>query len=126
MNAAQFETAVARVCVAFDVTRAELLGRRRPQRIAWPRQVLYYALRSCGWLVVEIGDAVGRDHSTVCTGIVHVKHRVTYVGVDRALVQSITAGLERIGNEPEANAVDVLDTLIARLTAERDELRRAA
>lgn len=126
MNHAQFETAMERVCVAFDVTREDIMGRCRRRDIAWARQVLYHALRSCGWLVVEIGDALGRDHSTVCLGLAQVKNRMTFVGVDRVLVRSVTDGLARIGNEPETNAALVLDTLIARLTAARDELRGAA
>jgi chromosomal replication initiation ATPase DnaA len=118
MNRAQFHEALRRVCLTFDVSESEVMGRSRVQDVAWARQVLYYALRSCCWRVEDIGEAMGRNHSTVCIGAAQVRRRITSVGVDRELVACITDGLADI----RFDTADTLSALIARLEARRDAL----
>ena len=57
---------IQRVCVAFEVTRKDLLGTSRLQRVLVPRQVAMYLARRSGKLSLpRIGAAFDRDHSTV-------------------------------------------------------------
>ena len=57
---------VTRVCVAFGVTRKELLGTSRLRRVLLPRQVAMYLARRIGKLSwPRIGAAFDRDHATV-------------------------------------------------------------
>ena len=59
------------VCDYYTVRPKDLKGKRRPARIARPRQVAMYLMRTISELpLVEIGNELGgRDHSTVLHGI---------------------------------------------------------
>jgi chromosomal replication initiator protein len=60
------EGIVKRVCVAFGVTRKELLSSSRLRRVLLPRQVAMYLARRIGKLSwPRIGAAFDRDHATV-------------------------------------------------------------
>jgi chromosomal replication initiator protein len=50
----------------FGITRADLLGTSRVNRITEARQALAYALRMDGWSLEAIGELLGgRDHTTI-------------------------------------------------------------
>lgn len=54
-----------------------LLSPRRFQRIAWPRQVAYYLMRSTTSASLRvIGKRFNRDHVTVFAGARHVRDRM--------------------------------------------------
>lgn len=55
----------------------EILGERRYPRLIKPRRLYWACLRHVGkWSYPEIGESVGRDHSTVMHGINQVPHQV--------------------------------------------------
>lgn len=60
----------ARACKAFGCTIDDLLGRSRVRKISKARKAIMAALRKDGWLLNEIGEAMGgRDRSTVMEGV---------------------------------------------------------
>lgn len=64
------EAIVSAVELAFSVTREALLSKRRQRKFSHPRQALYFLLRELtSWSLPQIGDRLGRDHSTVLHGI---------------------------------------------------------
>jgi chromosomal replication initiation ATPase DnaA len=55
----------------------EILGERRWPRLIKPRRLYWACLRHIGkWSYPEIGESVGRDHTTVMHGITHVPYEV--------------------------------------------------
>lgn len=57
-------------CALFDVQRRAIAGNGRTRPVSAARQVVYAALYlSCNTTFVEIGQALGRDHSTVIYGV---------------------------------------------------------
>jgi hypothetical protein len=61
---------IAAVCAAFDVQKADLLSPRRGPTLTRPRHALYTLCRTHGGLSLpETAAAVGRDHSSVSSGI---------------------------------------------------------
>ncbi len=78
----------------FDLRRAELTGKRRPERIAFPRQIamcLARKLTDCSLSI--IGEAFGgRDHGTVLHACRVIKDRME---VD-ARVREVVLGLEKL------------------------------
>ncbi len=60
----------ARACEAFGCTIEDLLGRSRLKKISGARKAVMAALRKDGWLLNEIGEALGgRDRTTVMDGV---------------------------------------------------------
>ena len=58
------------VCKAWGITRAELVGIRRPQRLARPRFACYRLLRDLEMSTTIIGRTLGkRDHTSVMSGL---------------------------------------------------------
>jgi len=53
------------VCTTFGVSLAELVGPRRFSRLTPARHAAAWALRKAGLGVVEAGEALHRDHTTV-------------------------------------------------------------
>jgi len=60
---------IARIAAAHGVGPRDLLGRTRLSHIVDARRDLYHALRVSGLSLTQIGAAVGRDHTTVMTGL---------------------------------------------------------
>lgn len=50
---------------ATQVAPGSILGRRRYPRLVRARATLYRALYAKGWTLSEIGELMGRDHTTV-------------------------------------------------------------
>jgi chromosomal replication initiation ATPase DnaA len=54
------------VCSRYNLTREQLLSRRRPNHIAWPRQVAMYLVRELTESTLQFtGELFNRDHGTV-------------------------------------------------------------
>jgi len=78
----------------FGVPLAELVGRNRSAKIALPRHVVMYVMREeVGASLQQIGQALGRDHTTVMHGIERIAGEM-----DRNpdLVQSVSALRNRL------------------------------
>jgi len=73
------ERIVSEVCTYFALKQKELRGRRRPARIARPRQVAMYLLRNLTDMsLTEIGDILGgRDHTTIIHGVKTIEKAVS-------------------------------------------------
>lgn len=67
----------AEVAQAFGLPYGCLESRQRPERIAWPRMIaMHVANVVTGASATEIGEAFGRDHSTVCYAFRKVRERI--------------------------------------------------
>jgi chromosomal replication initiator protein len=60
---------LAAVAKHFDVTTAELRGRRRFRRIAVPRHTVAWIMRQAGFTLADIGREINRDHTTAYYGV---------------------------------------------------------
>jgi hypothetical protein len=63
------------VALFYGLTVADLLGRARPDRIAWPRQVAMWLCRTyLNMPLASVGHEFGgRDHGTVCWAVAKVE-----------------------------------------------------
>lgn len=70
----ELDTVISAVCMVYpDVSKAEILGQARPDRIAEPRHVAMTALDSRGWSQQSSAEAFNRkDHGTIW----HARRRV--------------------------------------------------
>ncbi len=94
---------IERIALAFHLSFDELLSRRRTARVAWARQVAWYALHEgFDMSYPEIGEAFERNHTTVMYGV----HKVRAIAaedselakhLEQLLVNIRTANLEAIG-----------------------------
>jgi hypothetical protein len=66
-----------RTAGAFGTTVEALIGRRRFARLAAPRQACAWALRQIGLTLMEIGEILHRDHSTIVSSIARAEERAT-------------------------------------------------
>jgi chromosomal replication initiator protein len=63
-----------RVSEHFDISRADLMSKKRPRNIATPRMVaMYLARRLTGQSLPAIGDAFNRNHATVIHAVNQVE-----------------------------------------------------
>lgn len=54
------------ICEQFDVTKEELLSKRRHQSLVLPRHIMYYlAYRFTGYTLPKLGSLLERDHTTI-------------------------------------------------------------
>lgn len=66
---ARVEDVLDAVCAYYDLPRATLLGKGRAMTVAQARQVAMYLLREdAGLMSTQVGQEIGRDHSTVLHG----------------------------------------------------------
>ncbi len=81
-----------RAAVAFGVTFTQLAGRRRTATVALARQVAMHLCRTFTHRsLVEVGDAFGRDHTTV----MHAEDRIAELRAGTAWpYRAILEGLE--------------------------------
>lgn len=83
----------------FDLRVGDITGRRRPQNIAWPRQVAMYLSRTMTDLSFPvIGEAFGRNHATIVHACQTVKKRQTE---DITLQQTLSLLRQRIGHSAQ-------------------------
>jgi chromosomal replication initiator protein len=92
-NALTIEAIQKRVAEHFDIRLADMTSKRRPEHIAFPRQIAMYLARNLtGSSLNTIGEAFGgRDHGTVLHACRLVKDRMD---VDESVRQAV-AFLER-------------------------------
>jgi len=65
-NAVSIETIQKSVAEHFDIRLSDLVGPKRPQNIAWPRQVAMYLSRTMtNQSFPVIGEAFSRNHATI-------------------------------------------------------------
>lgn len=57
---------VKAVTDVFGITEEELKGKSNKRKYVYARTVTAIFLRSAGFSLRETGNAVGRDHSTIC------------------------------------------------------------
>jgi chromosomal replication initiator protein len=78
-----------RVAEQFDIRLADMTSKRRPENIAFPRQVaMYLARQLTGSSLNTIGEAFGgRDHGTVLHACRHVRDRME---VDQHIRQTVS------------------------------------
>lgn len=68
---------IAEVTKAFEVSVKDLVSRKRPENIVFPRMVCFYLARELTNLTfTQIGDAFGRDHGTAIHGYEKVQDRM--------------------------------------------------
>lgn len=128
-----FQRVLDRVCDAMMVRQHEVLGDSRTKDPALARQIVCYVLREhYGWTLAGIGEAVGRDPSTVSNNITRVA-KVSKVDPEvAALVRSILFGLKEPAemNTAARYALDVLavsasvDTALSALQVALDRARQ--
>jgi chromosomal replication initiation ATPase DnaA len=66
---------IERAAAAFGVTPEALIGPRRFARLAPPRQACAWALRQIGLTLMEIGEILHRDHTTIIASIARAEER---------------------------------------------------
>ncbi|HEU4328825.1 MAG TPA: helix-turn-helix domain-containing protein [Roseiflexaceae bacterium] len=77
MNPKRIQRLLDEVASAFDLAVADLLDRRRDTQAVQARQIAMYVLQRRGRLpLVDIGRALGRNHSTISHGIAAVEARI--------------------------------------------------
>lgn len=91
------EKIIHTVCEYFTVQPKELKGKRRPARIAQPRQIAMYLMRAEAQLpFAEIGNELGgRDHTTVMHGVAKIEkliHQDAGVGEQVRVIKSKIGG----------------------------------
>ena len=80
----------------FDIRLGDLVGPKRPQNIAWPRQVAMYLARSMtNQSFPVIGDAFGRNHATIVHACQLVEQRQTE---DLKLRQTLSLLRQRVSH----------------------------
>ena len=83
----------------FDLRVGDIVGRRRPQNIAWPRQVAMYLSRTMTDLSFPvIGSAFGRNHATIVHACQAVEKRQTE---DLKLRQTLSLLRQRVGHNAQ-------------------------
>ena len=64
-----------RAAAAFGTTVEALIGPRRFKRLTAPRQAAAWALRQIGLTLMEIGEILHRDHTTIIASIEQAERR---------------------------------------------------
>lgn len=80
-----------RAAAVAQTTPKDILGRCRRAPLSHSRQAIMLVLRERGWSLPRIGRELGRDHSTVCTGLVAARGRMRANPVYAALVRDLEA-----------------------------------
>ena len=84
------------VCERYDLSPADMSSRKRPARIAFPRQIAMYLCREMtAHSLVEVGDAFGRrDHATVIHACKKVEEACAKDATVSAAVEALAASLK--------------------------------
>ena len=65
------------VCLQFGITRREMLGRERTDRLVLPRRIAAWLIRDLTDLpTLAIGPILNRDHSTIIVGTQEIARRM--------------------------------------------------
>ena len=81
----------------FDLRVGDIIGRKRPQNIAWPRQIAMYLSRTMtDQSFPVIGNSFGRNHATIVHACNAVEKRQTE---DLKLRQTLALLRQRIGHQ---------------------------
>lgn len=92
--------AVRAVAEMFDVRSCDILAPTRGNRwCSEARQLVMWHLRSQGMSYPRIGRVLGRDHSTVMTGVCRVDERIERSALWRSYVTRLEASLADSGEE---------------------------
>lgn len=84
------------VCDYYKLTQTELLGRKRPEYISFPRQVAMYLARELTDCSLQtIAAEFRRDHGTVMHACRAVRNRMDSNPVARAAIEAITKELRK-------------------------------
>lgn len=83
----------------FGVSIADLIGTRRYKRLTSARQAAAYALRQAGLGVIETGELLRRDHSTITYSVRQAERRTT---ADPAYAAKLHQLLVRPSDPPPA------------------------
>ena len=96
-----FDAVVAEASRLWCVSDDDILGRGRENRSVIPRQAVCYVLRErLGWALTEIGEYVGRDHSTVISAVSRIEQAISNDRDIAELVQSLAASLGDVTEIP--------------------------
>jgi chromosomal replication initiator protein len=95
-HAINIETIQKTVAEHFDIRLGDLVGPKRPQNIAWPRQIAMFLARTMtDNSFPVIGDAFGRNHATIVHACQLVERRQTE---DLKLRQTISLLRQRVSH----------------------------
>jgi len=95
-HAINIESIQKAVAEHFDIRLGDLVGPKRPQNIAWPRQVAMYLSRTMtNQSFPVIGDAFSRNHATIVHACQLVERRQTE---DLKLRQTLSLLRQRVGH----------------------------
>lgn len=98
-NAVSIEGIQKAVAEHFDIRMSDLVGPKRPQNIAWPRQVAMYLARTMtNQSFPVIGDAFSRNHATIVHACQLVEQRQTE---DLKLKQTISLLRQRVSHSSQ-------------------------
>ncbi len=91
------------VAAHFDLRVGDLIGRKRPQNIAWPRQVAMYLCRHMTkQSFPAIGEAFGRNHATIVHACNTVEQRQTE---DLKLRQTLSLLRQRVSHTAQKTVI---------------------
>ncbi len=101
-HAINIESIQKTVAEHFDIRLMDLVGPKRPQNIAWPRQVAMYLSRTMTNLSFPvIGSAFGRNHATIVHACQLVEQRQTE---DLKLRQTLSLLRQRVSHQAQKAA----------------------
>jgi len=101
-NAISIEGIQKAVAEHFDIRVSDLVGPKRPQNIAWPRQVAMYLARTMtSQSFPVIGDAFSRNHATIVHACQLVEQRQTE---DIKLRQTLSLLRQRVSHSSQKAA----------------------
>ena len=82
------------VCQQFNLAPKDLASRSRTKELSRARQVYMFLARKCGYGVADIGRSLGRDHTTVLSGLQKVASDMEKDGALKLVVERLG---ERVG-----------------------------
>src|SRR5713226_1021790 len=96
-HAISIEAIQKQVAEHFDIRLADMTSKRRPENIAFPRQIaMFFSRQMTGSSLNTIGEAFGgRDHGTVLHACRLVKERMEVDSHIRQVVGKLEAQLSR-------------------------------
>lgn len=98
-HAVSIESIQKTVADHFDLRVGDIVGRKRPHNIAWPRQVAMYLSRTLtNQSFPVIGEAFGRNHATIVHACQTVEKKQTE---DLKLRQTLSLLRQRVGHNSQ-------------------------
>lgn len=67
---------IRNVCTVFNVTKKDLISKKRPKRLALIRHVAMYLCREAGYSYPKIARVFDRHHATIIYGCRHVEKKI--------------------------------------------------